>query len=387
MKLSQQIFFFGIVFTVYGLINFYIIRRALAVIPEYYKTFFLACTIFAAVSFFAGRFLERLSVSFLTESLIWIGSFWIAYMFYLLLLILIVDLFRLTNFILPFFPAFLTKNIEKIKRITALIIFILSTVSVFGGFINTKMFITKTYKAKIHKTAGYLKSLNVVMASDLHLGAINGRVFLNHLVSRINKIEPDIILLAGDIIDEDLASVLKYNVGDELAKLKSKYGVYAITGNHEYIGGVEAACKYLVDHQINVLRDDKIKIDNSFYVIGREDRSIKQFTGKLRKNLKELIADADKSLPMILMDHQPFGLTEAKDNGIDLQFSGHTHYGQLWPLNFIIEKIYDLSWGYGIDKHTHYYVSCGVGGWGPPVRTGSRPEVINFRLSFVGPQK
>jgi predicted MPP superfamily phosphohydrolase len=249
------------------------------------------------------------------------------------------------------------------------------------------MIVTKTYNLKIKKHAGELKSLNVVMASDLHLGTILGKSFLNNLVTRINELKPDIILLAGDIIDENIAPVIKNNVGEELLQLKSKYGVFAVTGNHEYIGGVEAASKYLVAHGVTLLRDEKIKIGNAFYVIGREDRASRQFAGKQRKNLKDLLTDVDKSFPVILMDHQPFGLKEAVENGVDLQLSGHTHNGQLWPFNYIIEKIYDLGWGYKINGNTHYYVSCGVGGWGPPIRTGSSPEIINFKINFVGTQK
>ena len=387
MKLSQQLLFFGIVFSIYGLINFYIIRRAIPVVPASYKSLFIISSIVVVVSFIAGRFLERVSVNFISGTLIWIGSFWIAFMFYFFLVLLTIDLLRLINLIIPFFPEFITHNIEKTRRITALVVLILVAVTVVGGYINTRAIITKTYKFRIHKNAGELKSLNVAMASDIHLGTINGKLFLNKLVTEINKLNPDIILLAGDIIDEDLASVIKNNVGEELIKLKSKYGVYAITGNHEYIGGAEEACRYLIAHGVNVLRDEEIKIDNSFYIVGREDRSIRQFAGKQRKELKDLLTGVDKSFPVILMDHQPFKLNEALENEIDLQLSGHTHFGQLWPLNYIIEKIYELSWGYGINGNTHYYVSCGVGGWGPPVRTGSRPEIINFKIKFVGPKK
>ncbi len=387
MKLSQQLIFFGIVFSIYGLINFYIFRRALFAVPANYKPLFTISFVIVILSFIAGRFLERFSVNVFGDVLIWIGSFWIAFMFYFFLALLVIDLLRLINLVVPFFPAFITHNIEKTKRITALIVLILVTVTVVGGYINTKVIITKTYKMRVFKNAGELKTLNVAMASDIHLGTIIGKSFLNKLVTEINKLNPDIILLAGDIIDEDLAAVIKNNVGEELIRLKSKYGVYAITGNHEYIGGVEDAYKYLVAHGVNVLRDEKIKIDKAFYVVGREDRSIRQFAGKQRKELKDLLSSVDKSFPVILMDHQPFELNEALENNIDLQLSGHTHYGQLWPINFIIEKIYDLSWGYGINGNTHYYVSCGVGGWGPPVRTGSRPEIINFKIKFVGPRK
>lgn len=382
MKLSQQLIFFGIVFSVYGLINYYILRRGLSVVPESYKTIFLVTGVFVVVSFIAGRFLERVWISFFSDVLIWVGSFWIAFMFYFFLSLVIIDLFRFTNFLIPFFPSFITTNIEKTKRVTALVVLVFVIITVAGGYINTRTINTRTFKFRIGKHAGELSSLNIVMASDLHLGTILGRSFLNDFVNKINALKPDIILLAGDVIDEDINPVIKNNVGEELVRLNSKYGVFAITGNHEYIGGVETAVQYLTAHSINVLRDRYEKVAGSFYVVGREDRSIRQFAGKQRKNLKEILTGIDKSLPIIMMDHQPFGLNEAFENGIDLQLSGHTHNGQLWPINFIIEKIYDLAWGYEVRGDTHYYVSCGVGGWGPPIRTGSRPEIVNFKIKF-----
>ncbi|MCX6169583.1 MAG: metallophosphoesterase [Ignavibacteriales bacterium] len=387
MKLSQQLIFFGIVFSVYGLINFYILRRGLSVIPESYKTIYLVTGIFVVISFIAGRFLERVWISFFSDILIWVGSFWIAFMFYFFLSLILIDSLRLINLIIPFFPSFITANIEKTKQVTALVVLVFVIITVAGGYINTRTINTRTYKFKINKQAGELSSLNIVMASDLHLGTILGKSFLNNLVNKINELKPDIILLAGDIIDEDINPVIKNNVGEELVRLKSKFGVFAITGNHEYIGGVEAAVKYLTAHGIAELRDSSVKIDDSFYVVGREDRSIRQFSGKQRKNLTELLTGVDKSFPIIMMDHQPFGLNEAFENGIDLQLSGHTHNGQLWPINYIIEKIYDLAWGYEIRGNTHYYVSCGVGGWGPPIRTGSRPEIVNIQIKFKKEKK
>lgn len=385
MKLTQQFIFFGIVFSVYGLINYYILRRAVPSVPESYKTLFLVVSIFVIVSFFAGRFLERVWISFFSDLLIWVGSVWIAFMVYFFLALIIIDLFRLLDFIIPFFPSFLTANVEKTRRITTLVVFILVLITVVGGYINTKMIVTKTYNLNIKKHAGELKSLNVVMASDFHLGTILGKSFLNNVVNRINALKPDIILLAGDIFDEDLSGVIKNNIDEELVRLKSKYGVFAVTGNHEYIGGVEAASKYLIAHDVNLLRDKYEMIDGSFYLVGREDRSSRQFAGKQRKDLKELMAGVEKSYPVIMMDHQPFGLNDAFENGVDLQLSGHTHNGQLWPFNYLIEKIYDLGWGFKVNGSTHYYVSCGVGGWGTPIRTGSRPEIINFKIKFVDP--
>ena len=199
--------------------------------------------------------------------------------------------------------------------------------------------------------------------------------------STLAEENPDLVLLPGDVFDEDIGPVIKENLGETLRTIKSKHGVIAITGNHEYIGGEEAACRYLRDHGITVLRDSSIRIDGLCTVVGREDISIRQFAGKQRKSLDDLMKDVDTSLPIILLDHQPFHLEEAEDHGVDLQLSGHTHHGQLWPFNYVSSRIFEVSWGYKKKGNTHVYVSCGVGTWGPPVRTGNTPEIVNVKLA------
>jgi predicted MPP superfamily phosphohydrolase len=209
-----------------------------------------------------------------------------------------------------------------------------------------------------------------------------GRSRLDHIVEKVNSLNPDLVLLPGDIVDEDLAPVIRQNLGESLRQIRARLGVYAVTGNHEHIGGVEEACAYLMEHNITVLRDQSVKVGGSVFLVGREDRSAGQFAGVRRKSLTELMTSVDPDYPVILMDHQPFGLEEASGQGIDLQISGHTHAGQLWPINYIVDSIYDLPWGYKKAARTHFYVSNGAGTWGPPVRIGNRPEIVRIRLNF-----
>jgi uncharacterized protein len=159
-------------------------------------------------------------------------------------------------------------------------------------------------------------------------------------------------------------------------------GVYAVMGNHEYIGGAEPAYAYLTEHGVQVIRDSVIRIHDGFYIIGRDDREKRRFSGKPRMELADLVSMADSSKPLILMDHQPYYLQEASDLGVDLQFSGHTHHGQLWPLNFITSAIFPVSRGYARIGNLHVYVSNGIGTWGPPVRVGNRPEIVQFTITF-----
>jgi uncharacterized protein len=382
MKKSQFITFFSIVLTIYGSINYYIFITGWNAIPGHCRIYYAITFLFLALSFIAGRFLERRFLNRVSSLFVWIGSFWLAWFVYLLLFVLLIDILRLINFIIPFFPAIFFNDPEETKYYLFYIVSAVSFIIVIGGYLNARTPRIKELNITINKQAGSFKNITMAIASDIHLGTIICRSRLEKIVDKINSVNADIVLLPGDVVDEDIGPVIKQNLGETLRKIKSKYGVYGITGNHEYIGGVEPACKYLVEHGIVELRDSYVKIADSFYLIGREDRAIKGFTGKLRKNLDAIMEGIDKNLPLILMDHQPVKLAEAETSGIDLQLSGHTHHGQLWPFNFITKKVYELSWGYKKKGNTHYYVSCGVGTWGPPIRTGNKPEIIYLNLIF-----
>jgi len=250
---------------------------------------------------------------------------------------------------------------------------------VIYGFINAHVIRVRAFDINVPKEAGGRKSLKIVMASDIHLSSIinNGRI--RSIVNKINSLSPDIVLLPGDILDGDLNPVVRQNLGEALRQIKAPLGVYAVTGNHEYIGGVDKACKYIGEHGVRLLRDSAAFIDGSFYIVGREDRSAHK-----RKSLGELMQNVDRKYPVILMDHQPFHLEEAEENGVDLQLSGHTHYGQMWPFNYITKMVYELAYGYLVKGSSHIYVSSGVGTWGPPVRIVADPEIAQFRLIFAG---
>lgn len=378
MKKHTFIIFFSIIFTVYALVNFYIFITGWHAVPISYNSWYLVSFLILSLSYFGGRFLEKARPGFISTVLIWLGSLWLGAMVYFLFAVMLTDLLRLVNLIIPFIP----KEHAALNLLAFRLVISLVFIIIFFGFINARSPRVKDLTLDIVKRTGGLKQLKIAVASDIHLGTIICKSRIEKIVKFINSLDADLVLLPGDVVDEDIGPVIRQNLGDTLRKIRSKYGVYAITGNHEYIGGAEPACKYLEEHGIVELRDRYVKIADSFYIIGREDRAMKSFAGKTRKSLDEIMLGIDKSLPMILMDHQPVKLEEAEKQGIDLQLSGHTHHGQLWPFNFITKKIYELSMGYEKKGNTHYYVSCGAGTWGPPVRTGNRPEIINLTLNF-----
>ena len=382
MRTITFIIFFSIVITIYGLVNYYVFIRGWQAVPQHsrLRTIYLVCFLFLALSYIIGRLLEKIWLSTISDIFVWIGSFWLAAFFYFFLIVLVLDFLRLINHWLLFFQL-ISENYVRLKQITALVSIGIVFLTILFGYVNACFPRIRTLNLKISKATS-VNSINIVAASDIHLGTIIGRKRFCKVVNKINELNPDLILLPGDIVDENLAPVIRENLGEALLHLKAKYGVYAITGNHEYIGGVEPAVKYLKEHGVTMLRDSSVKINDCIYLVGREDRSIRQFNGKQRKNLADLMEQVDKDFPIILMDHQPFDLDEARENGCDLQLSGHTHHGQLFPLNFVTKAVYEKSWGYLKKGDAHIYVSCGVGTWGPPVRIGNRPEILNIVLNF-----
>ncbi|MDZ7316082.1 MAG: metallophosphoesterase [candidate division KSB1 bacterium] len=382
MRQINFLLFFTVVFSIYGLLNFYIFvrgRQALTAHPTL-STVFTVLFLFLALSYLIGRLLERIWLSRISDFLVFVGSFWLAAFLYLFLIVLFIDLLRLVNHFLPFFH-YLAADSERLK-FTAFtagisVVFLI----LLAGYVNACRVQVRRLEIKIDKPCE-TKELKIAAASDVHLGTIVGRRRFCRIVNKINSLSPDLILFPGDLIDEDIAPVVRENLGEALRSLKAAYGIYAVTGNHEFIGGVERAVGYLQEHGVRVLRDESVLLPNGLYLVGRDDRVKKAFTGVDRKSLRELMQSVDPGKPILLLDHQPFELHEAAEQGVDLQLSGHTHNGQLWPLDLITRATYEQSWGYLKKGHTQYYISCGVGTWGPPIRLGSRPEIVELGLRF-----
>ena len=384
MKTNAFIIFITIVIILYSLVNFYIYSRAIQSIPagSPWRIWFTIIFWLLVSAYIAARFLERVNPCDFTEIVTWIGSFWLGIMVYSLLVVLTIDLARVVNHFFHVFPAIFYQDYTKTKVVALFISMALIAIVMLSGFINARLPRIKHLDITINKKVTGDKSMKIVMVSDIHMGTLIGKRRTNYLVRKIMSLKPDLILFAGDVVDEDLAPVIRRNLGEMLGQLKAKYGVYGITGNHEYIGGAEPAVKYLTAHGIHFLRDTAVLVENYFYLVGREDKDKPRFTGKERKPLEEIMLQVDRTYPVILMDHQPFKLGKAVEQGVDLQLSGHTHHGQLWPFNYITNAIYELSWGYRQIGLTHFYVSSGFGSWGPPLRLGNRPEIVEINVKF-----
>jgi len=376
--------FFTIFFTVYTTINYYVFIRgwqALHTLPVL-KPFYVVFFVIIAYGYVFSKLFYKFFPPLVYDIWLGVGAIWFAFLVYFILTLLLIDIVRLFDSWFHFLPAFIQKDYEMTKKITAVIVIAVVSLVVFLGNLNKRDITIKTLELQFPKGNGKLTELNIVAASDLHLSPIDGERLLTKIIDKMNSLEPDIILLAGDIVDDKAEILEQRKIGESFKRLNPKYGIFTINGNHEFINGVEASVEYAEHLGMKVLRDEYELIDSSFYIVGREDSTMSQFTGKHRKTLQQIIESIETNHPMILLDHTPYKLEEAQKNNITFQLSGHTHHGQIWPANIITGMIYEISWGYKKKGNTHYYVSSGAGTWGPPVRTGSKSEIVNIRIKF-----
>jgi predicted MPP superfamily phosphohydrolase len=313
-----------------------------------------------------------------------VGGFWLAFMLYGFLFFLLSDIILLILRI----PGIISgDNILLFRKWSFIIISSASSLLIIGGFINALIPVTREYNITINKPAGSVKTLRIAAVSDIHLGSIIRKRSLKKMSGMIKDMKPDLVLLLGDIVDGEIGPVLRGDLLQYFTWPKCVDGLYAITGNHEFIGGANRTIPYIESKGIRVLKDEMVTLEGGIQLIGRIDRDSYRFYRKERLPLGELMKQADTTKPVILLDHQPFHLDETAKYGIDLQLSGHTHNGQMWPLNYVTRMIYDLSYGYLKKRNTNFIVSSGYGLWGPRVRSGSRSEVLLINIVFTGAEK
>jgi uncharacterized protein len=382
MKYLGFIIFFTVFFSIYTAGNYYVYSRASQAWPfsGWPKTIFSFVFFILWASFIVSRFTGNTNYFVFHHTLTWIGSFWLIAVFYFLLLVVIIDLVRLTNAWLHFLPHPNTLKYFEQKTFALSISVIVVFIIVLAGHINAIKTRVTTLELTTNKILEGNKELVIVAISDIHFGTLIGKNRLEKLTDTVNNLQPDLIVLAGDLLDEAQAPILKEDIGAPLKKLKAPLGVYAILGNHEYIGGVKTAQNYINSLGIQLLKDSIVMPDTSFYLIGRDDIQATRFSNHSRKPLDSLLKGIDKSKLLILLDHQPYYLADAEKNLIDLQISGHTHDGQFWPFNYIVASMFEISYGFYTKGNTNFYISSGYGTWGPPVRIATTPEIVKIIL-------
>ena len=323
-----------------------------------------------------------------TMAHIWLlraGAFWMGIVCYVFVLALLADIWGLGARLLSFAPS-------AAPRWGAMLL-VLGLPLLIGAasWLNAAFPALRQYDITVRTQsalpAAYAeKPLKLGVVTDMHMGRLITAGRLARAMETLAPCQPDAVFYAGDMIDDHVLLDAEATAA-ALALTQPRLGHWAVPGNHEYIAGsISKSLDFLGKAGMNVLRDQWAVVDEAFVLVGRDDRSKAGFTGTPRKELAEILADLPekyRSLPRIVLDHQPIALREAEQAGAVLELSGHTHYGQLWPFNLVVEKMYENPLGLLTRNAFNSIVSAGTGTWGPPLRNTSRPEVLLVNVHFT----
>ena len=333
-----------------------------------WKTLVILLLVSSFLLMFAGiwRSTDRMPL-WLGSAVYEVGTSSIFVLLYLFITFLLLDLGRLVRLV----PRTLLYHNGWTAAAIAVLLFV---VFAYGNYHYRQKY---RQQLTVH-TDKVSRPLRLVMLSDLHLGYHNLRDELHRWVDIINQEHPDVVIIAGDIIDGSLRPLNEQRMYEEFHRLQAP--VYACLGNHEYFSGEPGSLQFYRDAGIHLLRDSMVQVGD-LIIIGRDDRH-----NPHRKSLGKIISSTSgqrmalQSHYSFLLDHQPYNLDQAERHNIDFQFSGHTHHGQVWPISWITDHIYECSFGEHQRSNTHYYVTSGMGIWGGKFRIGTRSEYVVLDL-------
>lgn len=390
-----------ILIPIYFLINFLLLKRFIKRLIDVNAIFnnkiikIFIITFFVILSF-SPILTLILSPNNLTRSIKIFSYYWLCIILYYLVIIFLIYLFKK---IFSHIAYFKNKNLNK-KKSNLLSIYILIGISLIliVGHANAKNIRLTNYDLTINKAANKVSNLKIALIADLHLGFNSGYQTVKETVEKINEQNPDLIIIAGDIFDNEISDIDDTTkIIKELKGLKSKYGVYATYGNHDvqekiFLGftfnsknPVKSDIKMdelIKNANIKLLQDEGVLIDDSFYLFGRLDYQKLNMDVTKRKTATELLEKTNKNRPIIVIDHQPREYTELSSNGVDLDLSGHTHDGQIFPANLLLKLIWNNPYGYKKINNMHTVVTSGVGLFGPAIRLGTKAEIAIVNINF-----
>ena len=366
-----------IITIVYTIPNIYLFFRVKQLfISKPYRRFYIPIYLFLALIYPITQTFSHRDMNLLMHVLSGISGYLLPFFLYLFLLVLLFDLLLLINLAVRIVPA---ENRKKYSfRLFALSSLILvSALAVVAGIINLNTIRTSAYRIEVHKRQAKIEHLRIVFVSDIHIQQNTRLNFIKQLVSKVNTLQPDLMLYGGDMVEGDSRKEATAALESLLRSVQATYGSFGVSGNHEYYGG-DGQHDFFRESGIILLADTVVFIDSSFYLAGRNDEHIHS-----RETIQELIGTLPLDIPIILLDHRPTELQEVSLTGADMQFSGHTHNGQLFPINLITRTIYELSWGYKKIRNTHFFVSSGLRLWGPQVKTAGKSEIMLVDVYFT----
>lgn len=391
-RLISFALFFGISISIVGAFHYYIWSRLIRdpAWPQPWRGVATTSLITLAAAIPLSFVLFRALQMPIGRGAIWVIYTWMGMMFLLVVLLGAGDLVRTMGSLAQNFFGNAEGVSDPEKRLFLSRAFgggLLGTAGFLGGY-SVKSAVAppdiKHVQVPLTRLPQSLDRFRMVQISDLHVGPTIGKDYVRTVVERSNALEPHAVVITGDLVDGSVE--LLGDAVDELKNLRARYGVYFVTGNHEYYSGVEEWMERLKSIGIRVLRNERVTIGDGnecFDLAGVDDWTASQFGGDHGHDLKKALRDRNEKRELVLLAHQPKAIYEAAAAGVGLQLSGHTHGGQIVPFNFLVR----LAQPYiaGLDKHerTFIYVSRGTGYWGPPMRLGAPSELTHIELRSV----
>lgn len=368
-KIGMFLIFLSIVSSIYFGMHYYIFKRLIGALQlsDGIMKSILVLFIVGGVSFIGGEILSRKwGLSIVLEfGVYWLGLIAIAFFFTFLKDLVI----------------WITPLNARTTALTAMVCIVLVTFfSVYNGLREPRL---RTIDIPLKKPAPDLNDLKIVQLSDMHLNGVKSVEWLDSIVSSVNEQTPDIIVFTGDLIDRDYKKIKPYVPA--LQRLQAPLGLYSIPGNHEFYAGTHSYKKFIEECNITDISNEVLLIDKKIQLAGLPDPEGKRF-GEFNPDLEVLLSKIDSQKPLIFLAHRPENVDKIMAGGADLMLSGHTHAGQIPPMDIIVKLVYRYSYGLYEHENGWIYTTCGTGTWGPPMRFLSRSEIALFVLKSP-PQK
>ena len=288
-------------------------------------------------------------------------------------------------------------NLRLAQKITNVAVVSFTILMSVYGTVNAQNLKVTTYDVTVDKSSKQ-DELNVVLIADLHLGYSVGVKQMERMVNKINELQPDVVVVAGDIFDNEFSAI--YNpvrLAEILRGINSKYGVYAVYGNHDIeedilcgftfsdddvtqVTSIKEMDDFIENCGFTFLYDEAILINDDFYIYGRPDEERPNFGNDSRLEAEKITEGLDLSKLIICVDHEPHDQKKLSAAGVDVDLNGHTHAGQLFPGNIIINFFWDIAYGYKNFDGMHNIVTSGVGLFGPNMRTFTKAEIAQVKI-------
>ena len=360
-----------------------------------FKVPFAVVYLFMALSPVIAFLLPKSAVAIVIRR---ISTYWIGIMLYSLLYVVLFDLLRLIA------KHTKLKNTLLFSRGSVIsigsVVVACAVATCLYGIFNARNIKVNEYSVTVNKSCGSDKHLKAVLVADLHMGYAIGVDHITNMVEKINQQDADIVIIAGDIFDNSYDGMDDpEGIKAQLKSIKSKYGVYAVYGNHDIDekilmgftfdwGGKqlhsEKMTNFMKECNIKLINDESVLINDEFYLVGRRDTDKPGTEGGTRAEISELTKDLDKTKPIFVLSHEPDELQKTADAGADIDFSGHTHDGQLFPGNLTIGLFWENPCGMIKKDNMYSIVTSGVGVYGTFMRVGTDAEICSVDIDFAG---